>query len=64
MTRASQLGDILHIRVSSDVHDAIKECARTEQRTVADMARVLLAFALSEMPRQHVPKIRNASRAG
>lgn len=52
--------EIVHVRVESAVYEAIKERARREQRNVSDMARVLIAFALSEMPRHVVPQIENA----
>lgn len=52
--------DILHVRVEANVYEAITKRATAEQRTVADMARVLLTFALAEMPHHTVPKINSA----
>ena len=51
------MDEVLHVRVEPNVHDAIKKRARREQRTVADMARLLLAYALTEMPLYTAPRV-------
>ena len=47
--------EILHIRVTKDVRDQIVARSKDEQRTVTDMVRVLLGYALSEMPYYRLP---------
>lgn len=46
---------IQHIRVTKLMRDQIAARATGEDRTVTDMVRVLLAYALSEMPNYRLP---------
>lgn len=46
---------VMHIRVPTDMKEQIEERAAKEQRKTADMARVLMLYALTKMPRRDLP---------
>ena len=46
---------VLHIRVTPTMHEQIEARAAREQRNASDMARVLMQYALHQMPRSEIP---------
>lgn len=42
--------EILHIRVTKPMRDQLEVRAHEQQRTVADMTRILIGYALAHMP--------------
>jgi hypothetical protein len=45
---------VMHIRVPTELKEQIEDRAAKEQRKTADMARVLMVFALNKMPRREL----------
>ena len=47
---------VMHIRVPTDLKEEIEVRAAKEQRKTADMARVLMVYALRSMPKLDLHK--------
>lgn len=55
VTTRQRTSEILHIRVTEAMREHIESRALDEQRTVADMTRILIGFSLVNMPNHRLP---------